>query len=493
MSYAALRRRRLVQAAVEEVPPTPSISIALSSAAGTVIQGSTTTLSVTLTRGGGFAGTVTPSVTGLPTGVTGSWSDSALADADAATVLTLTAAVDAPPVSEASFSITLSGSGVTDATASAAVTVAAPFVPGDLAGANVPSWPGMVVNAEEDFTTPIPVYPTAANANGFRGFQGFDVPSGYYAVTHIPTRVAYPVVSTPLGTKPVLEFTFPGQTTLISAADAVTPPWHFWDDEYTDVGLNIEGTWEGTLVFEQSTDGGDTWSAVVMTGRLLSFPSTFSPNLSSTNINGKWRLTTPSAEDKRLFRVRATAWTSGTATLEIGMAGGYAPARGNFGAMTPGATKFYLRALLKSSANYRDNDNAGTKLFFFSQKTENGQTNNHYVGYTNENLDAISALVGLQGHSFTEYRNDVDTAPHGYWLDLEVQIEANTPGVANGIAKMWFNGVLVLDRSDCLFFASLQTPTFTGIWSDMTYGGGINPPPEMMTCQFASWYVASAV
>ena len=100
-----------------------SISIALSSSARTVTQGSTTTLTVTLTRNGGYTGTVTPSVSGLPTGVTGSWSDSSLTGADATTVLTLTAAADAPTVTTDAFTITCSGSGVSDATAAATVTV----------------------------------------------------------------------------------------------------------------------------------------------------------------------------------------------------------------------------------------------------------------------------------------------------------------------------------------------------------------------------------
>ncbi len=120
MSIGRLRRRRAVQAAL-----TTGINIGLSSAACTVVQGSTTTLTVTLTRIGGYTDTVTPSVSGLPTGVTGAWSDSSLSGADSTTVLTLTAAADAPTVTADAFVITCSGSEVSDAVAAATATVQA--------------------------------------------------------------------------------------------------------------------------------------------------------------------------------------------------------------------------------------------------------------------------------------------------------------------------------------------------------------------------------
>lgn len=131
-----------------------SISIALSSSARTVVQGSTTTLTVTLTRVGGYTGTVTPSVTGLPSGVTGSWSDSSLTGADTTTVLTLTADIAASLVTADAFTITCSGSGVTDATAAATVTVEA-------AGSVAPFF-------EESFTGGV-----TSNANGFTWSEPF--------------------------------------------------------------------------------------------------------------------------------------------------------------------------------------------------------------------------------------------------------------------------------------------------------------------------------
>ncbi len=55
--------------------PTPAIAISLNPTSGSVAQGGSTSLTATLTRSGGFSGTVTLSVQGAPTGVTGAVSN----------------------------------------------------------------------------------------------------------------------------------------------------------------------------------------------------------------------------------------------------------------------------------------------------------------------------------------------------------------------------------------------------------------------------------
>ena len=64
-----------------------------------------------------------PAVTGLPTGVTGAWSDSVLTGPDTTTVLTLSATVGAGLVTDDAFVVTFSGTSVTDATVNSTVTV----------------------------------------------------------------------------------------------------------------------------------------------------------------------------------------------------------------------------------------------------------------------------------------------------------------------------------------------------------------------------------
>ena len=99
--------------------PVPSISIAASSAALSLTQGGTTTTTVTLTRSN-YTSTVTLGIGGtLPSGVTASWSNPTLSGGTLTSVLTFTATGGATVVGSSAFTITASGSGVSDATINA--------------------------------------------------------------------------------------------------------------------------------------------------------------------------------------------------------------------------------------------------------------------------------------------------------------------------------------------------------------------------------------
>jgi hypothetical protein len=186
-----------------------------------------------------------------------------------------------------------------------------------------------------------------------------------------------------------------------------------------------------------------------------------------------------------LFRVRATSWTSGTATIAIGMKGGWGPARFDAGTFSGDPTRIYTRVLYRVDPQYTNGGNAGTKFFFFSQ----GQGTNHYL-----NLSGIG--IGLQGGGGQSISASQNPA-YGTWIDLEMILVANTPGVANGVAKVWANNVLVIDRSDVMFFSATWNgvpvvPRFTKFFVDPTYGGGRNPPPLTTYFDIAGWYRQSA-
>ena len=97
-----------------------TIALTLDQTSGTVQQGNQTTVNATLTRGGGFTGTVTLTVTGAPTGVTGTLSNVTNTSA------TITIVVGAATV-PGTYPIVLHGtaSGVTEATATYSLTVTA--------------------------------------------------------------------------------------------------------------------------------------------------------------------------------------------------------------------------------------------------------------------------------------------------------------------------------------------------------------------------------
>ncbi|NOT08076.1 MAG: hypothetical protein HOP28_07715 [Gemmatimonadales bacterium] len=104
--------------------PTPSIALALGATAATIVQGGSAPVTATLTRSGGFAGTVSLDVEGEPAGVTASvGAPSTSGGSTTATVTILVGAATAPGV----YPLTVrgTGSGVAAATASFTLTITA--------------------------------------------------------------------------------------------------------------------------------------------------------------------------------------------------------------------------------------------------------------------------------------------------------------------------------------------------------------------------------
>ena len=108
--------------------PTPAISIALSSATLSVTQGTTGTVSVNLTRSGGFSGEVAVTVEGLPGTVNFTASPTTIGSTATSTTLTFGAAGTAAP-GVINATIRATGTGVTAATAPLAITVVAAPTP----------------------------------------------------------------------------------------------------------------------------------------------------------------------------------------------------------------------------------------------------------------------------------------------------------------------------------------------------------------------------
>lgn len=100
-------------ATVTTVPAVaPAITATSNVSTNTMLAGASCQYTLTLARTN-YTGVVTPSVTGLPAGVTAAFSDSALDNADTVTILTLTSAPGTTPVSLDALVVSFAGSGVT--------------------------------------------------------------------------------------------------------------------------------------------------------------------------------------------------------------------------------------------------------------------------------------------------------------------------------------------------------------------------------------------
>jgi pseudomonalisin len=108
----------------------PSLMISTASTAMTVVQGKTATLAVTAMTAGSFTGTVTMSVTGLPSGVTATWSAASFtATGSTSKALTLTLkAITTAALATGTLKITATGESLTSSTNCTVQVTAAPAV-----------------------------------------------------------------------------------------------------------------------------------------------------------------------------------------------------------------------------------------------------------------------------------------------------------------------------------------------------------------------------
>ena len=107
-----------------EPGPDPAIAITLASSAASIPQGGSAPVAATLTRSGGFTGTVNLTVEGVPAGVTGSVGNvQTTGGTTTATVTIQVAGTTAPGTYQ--LTVRATGSGVNDATAPFALTVTA--------------------------------------------------------------------------------------------------------------------------------------------------------------------------------------------------------------------------------------------------------------------------------------------------------------------------------------------------------------------------------
>lgn len=108
--------------------PTPAIALTAGSTALSVVQGASGTVPITITRSNGFADGVTLAVSGLPTGVTGTFAPATIAAGATTSTLTLAVAANAA-AGTTPITITASGTGVTAQTATVNLTVTAAASP----------------------------------------------------------------------------------------------------------------------------------------------------------------------------------------------------------------------------------------------------------------------------------------------------------------------------------------------------------------------------
>lgn len=125
--YLGTNGRGIIYGDLNAAPPTPNFSLSASPSSLAINRGASGTSTITITRTGGFAGAVTFTAAGLPSGVTASFSPATTTTTGASSVLTFTASTTA--VTGAA-TITITGaSGTVSHSATISLTVNAPATP----------------------------------------------------------------------------------------------------------------------------------------------------------------------------------------------------------------------------------------------------------------------------------------------------------------------------------------------------------------------------
>ena len=186
-------------------------------------------------------------------------------------------------------------------------------------------------------------------------------------------------------------------------------------------------------------------------------------------------------------------------TYPINHPGGGSPSRMALtGSLGASRSRLYVHCFVKLADNWTNGGNAGTKWFFM--QAGGTSTENHYVALSQGEAGdtpggtAFNPWVQLQaaaGNRNIEQTNGDPTYVRGTWHEFEMYLVQNTPGSANGIAKVWVNGVQEINVSDVQYTELGATGSWSNLWMDPTYGGGVNACPVTTYFLMDDMYVST--
>jgi hypothetical protein len=189
----------------------------------------------------------------------------------------------------------------------------------------------------------------------------------------------------------------------------------------------------------------------------------------------------------------ADAPLSAPSALRIGFPegtpGGGAPSRFGSHAFPANQGNVYVCVWVRMSADFSNNGNVGTKLFLHSRPVEQS-----LVGFDSPDRDRTAfVMTGLQfqdsrlSNNLGQVTTASDNIAGGAGHKVEVLWQANRPGQKDGRFRQWVDGVLTGQSNSAMYFLATQTPHWTSIWFDPTFGGGLHPVPMISSSTWTTW------
>ena len=198
--------------------------------------------------------------------------------------------------------------------------------------------------------------------------------------------------------------------------------------------------------------------------------------------------------ENKLLRIRADAWTSGTATISIGMKGGENPIRASLGRID--GKQRYVRFLVRMDADFASATQAEVKGIFLNtagQRTDGTAYNNSnsaFFGWIARRSSeaSFSQLWMFNKTPRSNYYTGALGPAHGTWLDVEWLLVMNTLGQADGVFRGWINGQLNVNATTVRWVPTDVDGVFANFPLTPTWGGGQSPPIRTNVIQIAAWY-----
>ena len=157
------------------------------------------------------------------------------------------------------------------------------------------------------------------------------------------------------------------------------------------------------------------------------------------------------------------------------------------GVVLPGSPgSVYSSMIVAMSSNFYGHDSGVNKLNFFYM---DGGKAKVYFSAQGQGMGPLQPQIRLQGIAEQPVSRNLSpnllpgaTMTRGVWHRVEFLLVANTPGLANGEAHVWLNGVKIMQHNNISYLApgesAFDKASITSIW-----GGGTNVsvPYDMFT------------
>jgi hypothetical protein len=167
----------------------------------------------------------------------------------------------------------------------------------------------------------------------------------------------------------------------------------------------------------------------------------------------------------------AVVWQNFTSLLP----GGSSP--GSFGLKLSQYQTIYVAIWMKLSENYQGHGSGVNKVLHFFTRPGTGGSNVAIFNIRGSGNGTLVPAFLMQALAMTPGEINLDASPsvcrteRGRWTRYEMVLRNNTPGMSDGSATLWMDGVKCIERAGLAFVREGQINKWSEIWWSPTWGG----------------------